>query len=553
MSSLYYLGKKLQHFCSSIFLYLACLCGSTIFLISSLYKLILYKVNKFCMLLFYFIFISIFGFLILRTLKPRNNGDFTPRNLDLFFTSVSAVTVSSMSTVEMEVFSNSQLILITFLMFLGGEVFISMVGLYLVRPKFKPWRKDSKIESVLSSTTTSPRNSNFNVDDIELDIVVLPDSPKSNSENDGFQDDHVGSSLDNKTQTDLLKYQSIKFLGFVTLVYLLVINILGISSILVYLACVSSAKHVLRNKGLKTFTFAIFTTVSTFTSCGFVPTNENMMVFSNNSGLLLILIPQMLFGNTLYPTCLRLCIRLLGKLFSKKREAKYLLKCSREIRHLHLLPSHHSRLLMVTVFGFIMVQFILFCILEWNSSTALNGLNSYQRFVGLLFQVVNARHTGETIVDISTLAPAILLLFIVMMYLPPYTSFMPVKGEVDKPEELLQGRGEVAENVILSQLSYLFLFILLICITERKRMKDDPLNFNVLNITLEVVSAYGNVGFSTGYSCDRMINRNPSCKNKWYGFVGKWNDESKIILIIVMFFGRLKKFNMQGGKAWKLL
>ncbi|MCD7471409.1 Sodium transporter hkt1 [Datura stramonium] len=550
MSSLSNFGKKLQRLCSSIFLYLACLCGSTCFLISSLYKSILFRVNKFFIQLFYFIFISIFGFCILKTLKPRSSGDFTPRNLDLFFTSVSAVTVSSMSTVEMEVFSNSQLILITFLMLIGGEVFISMVGLHLVRPKFKPWRKDSKIESVLSSTTTSsPRNSNFNIDDIELDIVVLPDSPKPNSEKDESQND-FGSS-----DTQTLKYQSIKFLGVVTLVYLLVVNILGISSVVVYFVCVSSAKDVLRNKGLKTFTFAIFTTVSTFASCGFVPTNENMMVFSKNSGLLLILIPQMLFGNTLYPTCLRLSIRFLGKLFSKKREAKYLLKRSREIGHLHLLPSQHSRLLVVTVFGFIFVLFILFSALEWNSS-ALNGLNGYQKFVGSFFQVVNARHTGETIVDISTVAPAILVLFIVMMYFPPYTSFMPVKGVVENPEELFgekQGRGKVAENLILSQLSYLFIFIVLICITEKKGMKDDPLNFNVLNITLEVISAYGNVGFTTGYSCDRMINPDPTCKNKWYGFVGRWSDEGKIILIIVMFYGRLKKFNMDGGKAWKLL
>lgn len=68
-----------------------------------------------------------------------------------------------------------------------------------------------------------------------------------------------------------------------------------------------------------------------------------------------------------------------------------------------------------------------------------------------------------------------------------------------------------------------------------------------------VNSAYGNVGFTTGYSCERQLHREANCLNKSIGFVGKWSDKGKIILIFVMLFGRLKKFNMDGGKAWKLL
>ncbi|CBI40137.3 unnamed protein product, partial [Vitis vinifera] len=80
-------------------------------------------------------------------------------------------------------------------------------------------------------------------------------------------------------------------------------------------------------------------------------------------------------------------------------------------------------------------------------------------------------------------------------------------------------------NIYLSHNSYLVLFIILICITERDKMREDPLNFNVLNVTIEVVSAYGNVGFSTGYSCARKLKPDPSCKDAWYGFVGRWSDK----------------------------
>lgn len=167
-------------------------------------------------------------------------------------------------------------------------------------------------------------------------------------------------------------------------------------------------------------------------------------------------------------------------------------------------------------------------------------------------------------------------------YLPPQTSFSPIDDGAKnwEKEERKSKKNKYLEHILLSQLSYLVFFLILICIIEKEKLKEDPLNFNVLNITLEVVrwvfiylsllglesenlslriiqwcsmrSAYGNVGFSTGYHCGLQLKPETNCKDLCYGFVGRWSSTAKFVLIIVMFFGRLKKFSLQCGKAWKL-
>ncbi|CAH1449508.1 unnamed protein product [Lactuca virosa] len=520
-----YVGKMLEQLCSPS------LCRSTWFHLGG---------NKLPINLFYFLFISSIGFFILQSMDGKTTT-FTPRNLDLFFTSVSAATVSSMSTVEMEVFSNTQLVVLTILMVIGGEVFISMVTLHLRRAFLKESSNDGcKVDPPMCYLNTQ----SICLDNIELHKIAIRESGSSKS--DTFDCEIVST---NDVDMEELKYKSFKFLCLVVFFYLVFVQILGVVSVFIYVNVISSAKNILKQKDLRPLTFSIFTVTSTFANCGFVPTNENMMPFSKNSALLLILIPQALLGNTLYPPVLRFTIWVIW-IFSKKSEARYLLKNSKVLGYNHLLSYQDSLLLATTVLAFIMLQFILFSSMEWSSGS-LRDLDLYQKLVGILFETVNTRHTGESIVDLSTINASILVLFIVMMYLPPYTSFSLVTEE--NFEQRSKRSSTFMEKLIFSQLTYLVIFVMLVCITERKQMIQDPLNFNVLNIVVEVISAYGNVGFSTGYSCDRRLKLDGDCENKWYGFSGKWSDGGKLILIVVMIFGRLKKFNMNGGKAWKLL
>ncbi|GAB2219113.1 hypothetical protein Drorol1_Dr00006742 [Drosera rotundifolia] len=503
---------------------------------SSFYHYLFY-VHPLLIQLCYFSIISTVGFLILKIMKPRMTKI---KNLDLFFMSVSSATVSSMSTIDLERFSNAQLIIIIIMMLLGGEVFLSMVGLYLSTSYFQ---KPTKTKGGAESPATTKTN---DVTLVDMGIV------RKYSELEISQNQHETASQ----QAKVLKYNSLKTLVLIVMGYMTVIQLLGTALVLAYMSTVTTAREVLEKKGIPILTYAIFTVISSFSSCGFTPNDENMFAFRKHSGLLLILMPQILLGNTLYAPCLRLLIWLLQKIL-KKNEIEYLLKTDvKEIGYDHLLPRMHSRLLPITVFGFIGVQLLLFCAMEWNLGE-MSGLNGYQKFVGALFQCVNTRHTGESVMNIANIAHAILVLFIVMMYLPPYTSFLPPKYDQGSEPQVADSkqmtrRTEIIEDVLFSQVGYLVGFIIAICITERKSMVEDPLNFNVLYITLEVVSAYGNVGFSAGYNCGKRLNHEGICLDKWHGFAGRWTSQGKIILIIVMFFGRLKKFNMQGGKAWKI-
>lgn len=81
---------------------------------------------------------------------------------------------------------------------------------------------------------------------------------------------------------------------------------------------------------------------------------------------------------------------------------------------------------------------------------------------------------------------------LIFRYIPPYTSFLPTEEDGEASSSWENGqRGSKrrgwAKRLQLSQLSYLVICIVLICIIERKKMSQDPLNFNVLNIVIEVI------------------------------------------------------------------
>ncbi|CAI9293824.1 unnamed protein product [Lactuca saligna] len=321
---------------------LTCMCHWTGTTLYSFLRALLLRVDPFWLQLCYFVTLFMLGYMSLSILEPRSPMN-RPKSYDLLFTAVSAVTVSSMATVEMEIFKLSE------------------------RKSASSPSSNMNVENGLMST-------NSNID---------------------------------------LKYKSMKFLGITVLCYFFTVQVIGYLLVSLYVGLVVSIKEVLMNKKLNLQVFSIVTTISTFTNCGFLPTNENMMVFKNNQGLQVILIPLVLLGNTLYPVFLRLVLLLLGKI-SVREEIKYVLENEDELRYPHLLSGVDSWYLSLTSVGFTLIQFVLLMSIGWKSQ-AMHGLNTSEKVVGSLFQVTNTRHTGESVFDLSLVSPAIIVLIVTMM------------------------------------------------------------------------------------------------------------------------------------------
>lgn len=475
--------------------------------------------------LIYILCVSVAGFLLLRALpmkEPLLNPQ--PEQLDLFFMSVSASTVSSMSAVETESFSNSQLTLLIFLMLFGSEVFTSLLFLLLSNLKLQQYPPPPR-------PPIDDQEPELELGRSEFDTTIATTAALSSNEE---------------------KIRSFKYLAYAITVYMLLAQLAGYIAIKAYLASFEEARNVLKGKGINENIFAVFTVISSFSNCGFLPTNESMIPFKTNSGLLLTVGSLILLGNTMYPIGLRFMILAIGRIGRRQELSELVLKHGQG-HYGHLISGQRERwMLAATVSAFVMLQTVLFLCLEWNSAQGIwDGMNGYEKVVGSWFMSVNSRHAGESIVDLSVLSSAILALIVVMMYLPPYTTFMPMswRGKLGEEDS---NRGERDSNkgtvVIFSQLSYLAIFTIMICITERRSISQDPLNFKVLNIILEVASAYGNVGYTTGYSCKRRlkIDRGSSelenCRDSWVGFSGRWTNRGKVILLVVMIFGRLKRY-----------
>ncbi|CAI5992580.1 unnamed protein product [Closterium sp. NIES-65] len=293
--------------------------------------------------------------------------------------------------------------------------------------------------------------------------------------------------------------------------------------------------------------------MSTFSNTGAALLNDNLMGFVRVPALIIVTSVFILIGNTMYPPTLRALLLLLRH-FSRGEKRfvySYLLVHPRKC-YTHLFPPRSTVMLVLTVLAFNLTEFVFFCATDWTSP-AIDGFTSGTKVLAGYFQSVSTRNAGFNVIAIGLLRPPMLLLYLGMMYVAVYPLYLTrqtsrEQREVYDDEDIgvfwedlqggvldhgvfTQGRG-----LLLRDSAMLFMALLVICLIESANITNDISNFNIFNIAFELISGYGNVGLSLGYTCPPEAG--PSCVSPPYSFSGVWSPWSKLVLVLVMLLGR---------------
>ncbi|KAI6014220.1 cation transport protein-domain-containing protein [Pisolithus microcarpus] len=297
--------------------------------------------------------------------------------------------------------------------------------------------------------------------------------------------------------------------------------------------------------------FSLFQVISAYTNTGMSLVDQSMVPFQTAYPMIFLMIICILAGNTAFVSrTLRFTIWIVTKTIpagSRLNETLHFLLDHPRRCFIYLFPSHQTWFLVTMLLVLNVSDWLCFLILDIGNS-AISSIPIGARIVAGFYQAIAVRNAGFGIVPLSQLAPAVKVMYVIMMYI----SVCDVRStnvyeeqslgifSSDKDDEenfhpigsrvAIWGRylGMHARRQLSFDMWWLSLGLFLVCIIERDNL-DNPDNqswFNIFTIIFELVSAYGSVGLSMGVP------------NQNYSFSGSLRPLSKLVITLVMLRGR---------------
>jgi len=295
-------------------------------------------------------------------------------------------------------------------------------------------------------------------------------------------------------------------------------------------------------KDLSIIGFSVFHSISAFCNAGFSTLSEGLYQpgFRNNYNLHYTIGALIILGGLGFPIVFNY-YRLLSHFF-KNKYCQLTTKSS--YTHTPNIINVNTRLAMITTLYLLAGGFVFFMFSEYDHS--LKDLSIYGKVAGAFFGSVTARTAGFSTVDMSTLAPATILVYLFLMWVgaSPASTGGGIKTttfavailnfvSMVKGKDRIEVFGRELSNESLRRaFSVIFLSFLVIGLAVFILTITDG-HIDLSKIVFEVFSAFGTVGLSLGITSQLSL-------------AGKW------ILIITMFLGRVGTLTILVGIFRKL-
>lgn len=372
------------------------------------------------------------------------------------------------------------------------------------------------------------------------------------------------SKFQNLTQEQMdelggVEYRALRLLFWVVLSYWICLPLAGACIIAPYINAGNRYADVFNEqpKHVRIPWFAFFQATSAFSNTGVSLVDKSMVPFQTAYLMSVVVMLLILLGNTCFPIMLRFILWSMYKMVpatSNSHESlKFLLDHPRRC-FIYLFPSTHTWFLLIIVFVLTMIDWWSFLVLD-RGNEVIDSLPYGTRLAAGLFQSCAVRAAGFVIVNMNAVAPAVKVLYVLMMYISVYPIAMSVRAtnvyeeralglfeeedpedeEEDEEMQHTEGASAVAKYLgwharrqLAFDMWWIALALWLVCIIERGALSD-PANYewmNIFNIIFELVSAYGTVGLSLGLPYDN------------YSLCGSFRTLSKLVFIVVMLRGR---------------
>ncbi|OJD35249.1 potassium ion transporter [Diplodia corticola] len=294
--------------------------------------------------------------------------------------------------------------------------------------------------------------------------------------------------------------------------------------------------------------WAFFAVTTSFSNGGLNLLDDNYVPFAANAVVLLVSAALTIAGNTQFPVFLRLAIWTLSRISpttSRLRQTCLFLLHHPRRCFIYLFPSKETWYLFAIQILIDAAMWLLYLVLNLGLP-AFDSTPLRTRLLDGLFQATGLRNSGAYIATVATLAPALLVAYLVTMYISSFPIVLTLRQTntyeersvgLDSTTTSSPSSSSTLSTHLRHQLSYDLWFqllaLFLLAILERPHF---PSPTHLFPLAFETVSAYGTVGLSLGLSPPNTSSSSDSSSSS--SLSAAFRTPAKLVVLAVMLRGR---------------